>query len=75
MITLFCIFIMIVMFAGIIRIFGWMLRAAFHLIPFLFEVFLIIGVLSIAWYLLQVIGCIAAIAIIAVGCNAVRRKV
>lgn len=75
MITLFCVFIMIVMFIGILRIFGWMLRAAFHLIPFLFEIFLIIAVLSVAWYLLRVIGCIAAIALIAAGCSAVRRKV
>lgn len=74
MITLFCIFIMIAMFVGIIKIFGWMLRAAFHLIPFLFEVFLIIGVLAIAWQLLKVVGFIAAIAVIAAGCHAVRKR-
>lgn len=75
MAVLFCIFIMIALFIGIIRIFAWMLKAAFHLIPFLFEVVFIIAAICFAWYLLQAIGVIAAIVIMAIGCHAVAKRI
>lgn len=74
MITLFCIFIIIAIFVGIIKIFGWLLKAAFHLIPFLIEVFLVIAALYIAWHILSAIGIIVAVAAIVVGCRLVARK-
>ncbi len=42
MITLFCIFLIGMIFVGIIRVIGWTIGAMFSIIPYLFK-FLLIG--------------------------------
>lgn len=68
MITLFCIFLIAAMIVGIVELFGVMIAAAFHLVPFLFSVGLVIAVLCVAGYVLGIIGVIIAIAIIIAAC-------
>lgn len=68
MITLFCIFLIAAMIVGIVELFGVMIAATFHLVPFLFSVGLVIVVLCVAGYVLGIIGVIIAIAIIIAAC-------
>ncbi|RRF97208.1 MAG: hypothetical protein DUD27_01205 [Lachnospiraceae bacterium] len=64
MITLFCILLIIAFLVGIVKVFGWLLSAAFHLIPFLLGIFMAIGVIAIAAYLLGTVGVVIAIIVI-----------
>ncbi|MQN00899.1 MAG: hypothetical protein FRC54_02755 [bacterium LCO1.1] len=64
MITLFCILLIIAFLVGIVKVFGWLLSAAFHLIPFLLGIFMAIGVIAIAAYLLETVGVVIAIIVI-----------
>jgi hypothetical protein len=53
---------------GIVKVFVWMISAAFHLVPFLFGVVMVIGVIMAAVYLLGIIGAVAAVIIIIAAC-------
>ena len=64
MITLFCILLIIAFLVGIVKVFGWLLSAAFYLVPFLFGLFMAICVIAIAAYLLGIVGVIIAIIVI-----------
>lgn len=68
MITLFCVLLIIAFLVGIVKVFVWMISAAFHLVPFLFGVVMVIGVIMAAVYLLGIIGAVAAVIVIIVAC-------
>lgn len=68
MITLFCIFLIVAFLVGIVKLFVWMISAAFHLIPFLFGIVMVICVIGIAAYLLGIIGAVIAIVVIVALC-------
>jgi hypothetical protein len=68
MITLFCVLFIIAFLVGIVKVFVWMISAAFHLVPFLFGVVMVIGVIMAAVYLLGIIGAVAAVIIIIAAC-------
>lgn len=68
MITLFCVLLIIAFLVGIVKIFVWMISAAFHLVPFLFGVVMVIGVIMAAVYLLGIIGAVAAVIVIIAAC-------
>ena len=68
MITLFCVLFIIAFLVGIVKVFVWMISAAFHLVPFLFGVVMVIGVIMAAVYLLGIIGAVAAVIVIIAAC-------
>ena len=68
MITLFCVLLIMAFLVGIVKVFVWMISAAFHLVPFLFGVVMVIGVIMAAVYLLGIIGAVAAVIIIIAAC-------
>ena len=68
MITLFCILLIIAFLVGIVKLFVWMISAAFHLIPFLFGIVMAICVIGLAVYLLGVVGAVVAIIVIIALC-------
>ncbi len=68
MITLFCVLLIIAFLVGIVKVFVWMISAAFHLVPFLFGVVMVIGVIMAAVYLLGIIGAVAAVIVIIAAC-------
>lgn len=68
MITLFCVLFIIAFLVGIVKVFVWMISAAFHLVPFLFGVVMVIGVIMAAVYLLGIIGAVAAVILIIAAC-------
>ena len=68
MITLFCVLFIIAFLVGIVKVFVWMISTAFHLVPFLFGVAMVIGVIMAAVYLLGIIGAVAAVIVIIAAC-------
>lgn len=68
MITLFCVLFIIAFLVGIVKVFVWMISAAFHLVPFLFGVVMVIGVIIASVYLLGIIGAVAAVIVIIAAC-------
>lgn len=68
MITLFCVLFIIAFLVGIVKVFVWMISVAFHLVPFLFGVVMVIGVIMAAVYLLGIIGAVAAVIVIIAAC-------
>ena len=68
MITLFCVLFIIAFLVGIVKVFVWMISTAFHLVPFLFGVVMVIGVIMAAVYLLGIIGAVAAVILIIAAC-------
>lgn len=68
MITLISMVLLIAMIVGVVKLFGWMASAAFHLLPFLLEAALVILVIIGAAYLLSWIGIIGAVVLMGIGC-------
>ena len=68
MITLFCVLFIIAFLVGIVKVFVWMISTAFHLVPFLLGVVMVIGVIMAAVYLLGIIGAVAAVIVIIAAC-------
>lgn len=69
------IILIIAFFVGVIEIFGWLISAAFHLIPFLFGLGLAIGVVAMAYAVLGGVGAVLAIILLIIGCVAKGRHV